>query len=474
MTRSVYKIVVLISFLILVFVQLRLIYNTYVLRDRDYNLSEKKLLNDEYGRSIPADKVYPGGGKIIDVILGNNMESLKEKFLTDRNEFNLFSQVVCDSIFRSLQENSKMDSVFQSIINRNSLDTTLHYLLTFQSIEIHFNDSIGNIFLYDSRKTYPLIDARLQKPYGIFIDGNLSTPSLENRVTHLEVSGSLVYNYRVSFNLYADRPYRFLKVAYQMLPTFSLAAICIIITVGINYYTYINWMKQKKDAEMKADFLNSIKHEFNTPITTILVASKSLDDDEIYDDKKRIRSLAHIVERQARRLQSHINQMIEISMIEKKLNLVETDLNYLIVVLVNDYHMKLQKQEILTFDPYFNEITVEIDPFIFTTMLNNMLDNSFKYNENVFKKTEVFIDDHNEHYALHVKDNGDGISEEVKGKIFDKFFRSNKNSNIPGLGLGLYYVKECLNIHGWTMEVKAVLGIGTEFIVFIPKTTHKI
>ncbi|RZK69530.1 MAG: sensor histidine kinase, partial [Pedobacter sp.] len=72
-----YKSVVLISFLVLLFVQLRLTYNTYVLRDRDYRIKDKNLINDEYGRSIPDDKLYQGGGKIIDSILSRNMPGLK-------------------------------------------------------------------------------------------------------------------------------------------------------------------------------------------------------------------------------------------------------------------------------------------------------------------------------------------------------------------------------------------------------------
>jgi two-component system phosphate regulon sensor histidine kinase PhoR len=232
-------------------------------------------------------------------------------------------------------------------------------------------------------------------------------------------------------------------------------------------------MKQKKEAEIKSDFLNSIKHEFNTPITTILVASKSLDDESVLNDRNRVKALVHIVERQARRLESHINQMLEISVIKKKVNLVETDLNYSVMILINDYRVKLQKTDHITFDPYVAEILVMIDSFVFTTMLNNMLDNSFKYNHSTFKHVEVFIDEQEDDYVLHVVDNGTGIEDAAKEKIFDKFFRSNQDNTIPGLGLGLYYVKECLDIHGWRMDMKTKMGEGSEFMVYIPKHLSK-
>lgn len=467
MKDRIYKSVVLVSFLILLLVQFRLTYNSYVLRDRDYSLKEKTLINDEYGRSISEDKVYKGGGKIIDSILSRNMPKLKQAYLNNRKEFIKLSQSVSNTLLKDLQKQSTMDSVFRSIVKRNGLDSNLQYLLTFQSIEINFDTKIGNITIFDNQ-TNTDFKADQKTPFGVIIDGTLTDPNTQNRVTNLSVSGKLVYDYRVTFNLFVDPPGRTLKVAYQMLPTFSLVALCIVIIVGINYYTYISWMRQKKETDVKSDFLNSIKHEFNTPITTILVASKSLHEDEVLNDRMRVKTLVQIVERQARRLHSHINQMLEISEINNNINLEETDLNYEVLTLVNDYKIKLQAPDSLTFDPHGSEILIMIDPFVFTTMLQNILDNAFKYNNSDVKMTVIFITSKNDGYILHIKDNGKGIEDAMKEKIFDKFFRAGKENTVSGLGLGLYYVKQCLDIHGWQISVKTALGKGTEFLVHIP------
>ncbi|WP_431294560.1 sensor histidine kinase [Pedobacter sp. P26] len=475
MKDRIYKSVVLASFLILLLVQLRLTYNSYVLRDRDYSLKEKTLINDEYGRSIAEDKVYKGGGKIIDSILSRNMPKLKQAYLNNRKEFVKLSQSVSNTLLKDLQKQSTMDSVFRSIVKRNGLDSNLQYLLTFQSIEINFDNKIGNITIFDNQ-TNTDFKADQKTRFGIIIDGTLTDPNTQNRVTNLSVSGKLVYDYRVTFNLFVDPPGRTLKVAYQMLPTFSLVALCIVIIVGINYYTYISWMRQKKETDVKSDFLNSIKHEFNTPITTILVASKSLHEDEVLNDRTRVKTLVQIVERQARRLHSHINQMLEISEINNNINLEETDLNYEVLTLVNDYKIKLQAPDSLTFDPHGSEILIMIDPFVFTTMLQNILDNAFKYNNSDVKMTVIFITSQNDGYILHIKDNGKGIEDAMKEKIFDKFFRAGKENTVSGLGLGLYYVKQCLDIHGWQISVKTALGKGTEFLVHIParKTANRV
>lgn len=467
MKDRIYKAVVLVSFLILLFVQFRLTYNSYVLRDRDYSLKEKTLINDEYGRSISEDKVYNGGGKIIDSILIRNMPALKKAYLSNRHEFIKLSQSISNSLLKKLQKESTMDSVFQSIVKRNGLDSNLQYLLTFQQIDINFDTKIGDLTIFNNH-TPTSVKADQKTPFGIIIDGTLTHPTIQNRITNLSVSGNLVYNYRVTFNLFVDQPGRTLKVAYQMLPTFLLVALCILIIVGINYYTYINWMRQKKETNIKSDFLNSIKHEFNTPITTILLASKSLHENEVLSDRNRVNTLVNIVERQARRLHSHINQMLGVSEMNNHINLEETDLNYIVLTLVNDYKIKIQVPDRLTFDPYDSEILVMLDPFVFTTMLQNVIDNAFKHNQSDVKITMIFISKSKDGYTLHIKDNGKGIEADVKEKIFDKFFRGVKDNTVSGLGLGLYYVKQCLDIHGWKISIKTMPEQGTEFLVHIP------
>jgi len=439
-----------------------------MLRDREYSIKDKTLINDEYGKSISDDKLFPGGGKIIDTILSRNMLKLKASYLEDQNAFKILSKNVSDTLLLKLKASSPMDSIFKSIVKRKGLDSNLRYLLTFESIELNFSQKAGNVFIFNRQSAKKNLLPAIN-PYGVIIDGTLANPNLQNRVTNLSVSGTLVYNYRTTFNLFVDAPGRPLKVAMAMLPTFLLVALCIVIIVGINYYTYINWMRQKKEAEVKSDFLNSIKHEFNTPITTILVASKSLNEEIVVTDRNRVKALAHIVERQAMRLHSHINQMLGISEINNHINLEETDLNYTVLTIVNDFKIKVTEQHSLTFDPHHSEILVMIDPFVFTTMLQNMLDNSFKHNQSVEKKISIFFTEENDAFLLHIKDNGKGITESSRAKLFEKFFREKLSETVPGLGLGLYYVKQCVDLHGWQINVNSQIGIGTEFMVRIPK-----
>ncbi|RZJ99307.1 MAG: hypothetical protein EOO43_26925, partial [Flavobacterium sp.] len=212
MKDRIYKSVVLVSFLILLLVQLKLTYNTYVLRDREYSIKDKTLINDEYGRSISDDKLYPGGGKIIDSILSRNMSRLKAAYYSDKQKFKVLSQQVSDTLLLKLKANSTMDSIFKTIIKRNGLDSNLQYLLTFEYIELAFSKKTANVFIFkrksDNQTLLPAVN-----PFGVIIDGTLASPNLQNRVTNLSVSGTLVYDYRITFNLFVDAPGRPLEVA---------------------------------------------------------------------------------------------------------------------------------------------------------------------------------------------------------------------------------------------------------------------
>ncbi|MBS1564155.1 MAG: ATP-binding protein [Bacteroidetes bacterium] len=103
-------------------------------------------------------------------------------------------------------------------------------------------------------------------------------------------------------------------------------------------------------------------------------------------------------------------------------------------------------------------------------MLQNIMDNGIKYNHSQPKFIRVWTENDEDVVTLHIKDNGIGMSEETKRKIFDKFYRiqSPRKEPIQGLGLGLHYAKQCLEAHNWKVEVKSVPDEGSEFIIFIP------
>jgi two-component system, OmpR family, phosphate regulon sensor histidine kinase PhoR len=98
------------------------------------------------------------------------------------------------------------------------------------------------------------------------------------------------------------------------------------------------------------------------------------------------------------------------------------------------------------------------------------MDNSIKYNSNNTKEIVVAVFGDKDNIKISIQDNGIGMTEETKENIFRKFYRSN-DKDMPeatGLGLGLYYVKQCADAHGWSLQVDSKKEVGTTFIITIP------
>lgn len=110
------------------------------------------------------------------------------------------------------------------------------------------------------------------------------------------------------------------------------------------------------------------------------------------------------------------------------------------------------------------------DPFRIKIIFNNLISNAIKYSD--MSKSEPFINFNVKVDAdsarISVKDNGEGIDEDVKNRIFEMFFRASEKGS--GSGLGLYIVKESIDkLHG-KIEVNSTRFEGTEFIITIPNT----
>jgi two-component system phosphate regulon sensor histidine kinase PhoR len=102
-------------------------------------------------------------------------------------------------------------------------------------------------------------------------------------------------------------------------------------------------------------------------------------------------------------------------------------------------------------------------------MLLNIFDNAIKYNAQEQKTIHICVDQIQAGLSLRISDNGTGMEDEVLQHVFDKFYRGTKpgSAHISGLGLGMYYVQQCIKIHHWKLEVHSVPGSGTELIILI-------
>jgi two-component system, OmpR family, phosphate regulon sensor histidine kinase PhoR len=469
---TLYKIIAITCTVILCLVQLVHIRNIYKLENEVYAFDEKKIIKLGYEESITNDKLYPGAVKIIDSILYKHFEVLENDSARKSPGFKTLCAKICDTLFTKLQQNNNIDSLLKTIKTRHKITTDIVYGLFIEQIAIAREpnqyytifDKSDNGFNF----TVPFI-----KNTGAKIGGTLNLYNPQTLITTLKVSSFTGHTYKMNSALYCDRTDRLQKIIYRTLPQTLLSIFSILAVLTIFFLTFANWVKQKKLSEMKTDFINTITHEFQTPLTTIIIANKTMEQENITLQNQKLASLNNILKRQTERLSVLIKQVTQTSG-EKPINLIlhEHSIIELIEDVVEDYQLNILNTDAVV--EFINEAKNDVallDKLHFTSIILNIINNGIKYNHKNHKQITILLKNEADNtITLVIKDNGEGMSKKVKRKMFYRFYRNPSlvSNNEPGLGLGLYYTKQCLDAHGWKFEVQTKEQVGTEFIIYIP------
>lgn len=263
-------------------------------------------------------------------------------------------------------------------------------------------------------------------------------------------------------------------VILRMIGVFVMAFLLLLFVFGLLYYSIKNLIKQKKITDVKTDFINNITHELKTPLATMGLATKMLRKEEVLENSAMIHSTIGTIERQNKRLQKLIDQVMDNSMgyqeieLKKEPVLIEEFLNSIL----DDFLLSVKEKDVvLTRKIKIVSQNISLDKFYITTAVLNLLENAVKYNEkeHILIDFEAKILDGNQLQII-VNDNGIGISAEEQKNLFEKFYRvDNKDiHNVKGLGLGLYYTNQIIKAHHGVLKVKSKQGKGATFTFEIP------
>ena len=243
--------------------------------------------------------------------------------------------------------------------------------------------------------------------------------------------------------------------------------------------------KEKKEAEnqqlkaeqseaFKQQFFSNISHEFRTPLTLILGPLDRIIDNLKNEEQKQELNL---VKRNARRLQTLINQLLSLSKLESgkmKLKASPENIVKLAKVFLQSFHSLAEYKGIkLEFESDAEDYIVYIDTLKFEKITNNLLSNSFKFTEKGGKikvSLSSFLQEEKKGVIIKFSDTGIGIRKENVQHVFDRFYQVDEkqlNSNL-GSGIGLALTKELVELHHGTIQADSEYGMGTTFSIFLP------
>ena len=226
-------------------------------------------------------------------------------------------------------------------------------------------------------------------------------------------------------------------------------------------------LEQSFEAEQR--FTSDASHELRTPTTVILAecsyAQKNAQTAEDY------RSALDVIQRQAEKMSALVKSLLEITRMDQgtqKVSFEYADLSELVGVVCEEQAL-VPQNGIRIETSVRPDIFCEIDVFLITRVLQNLIDNAFKFGrENGL--VHVSLDREPGGAAITVSDNGIGIAPDQVEHIFKRFYQADESRRSQtGMGLGLSMVEQIVHLHGGTIDVNSTLGVGTTFVVHLPE-----
>ena len=222
---------------------------------------------------------------------------------------------------------------------------------------------------------------------------------------------------------------------------------------------------------MQKELVADVSHELKTPITSIMGYADTLLEGEY--DKETQDKFLNVIASEARRMARLVTDLLTLSRYDSNKNKIKKeafDLGELVKKCQDKLaiEIKKKKHKVNCF------VTADVPPVYadkddIERVVLNILSNSIKYSpDNGEIKIYVgFV--YNDAY-IKIFDNGIGIPEEDLGRIFERFYRVDKarTREMGGTGLGLSIAKEILDKNGGSIDIKSVVGQGTEVVVRIP------
>ena len=216
-------------------------------------------------------------------------------------------------------------------------------------------------------------------------------------------------------------------------------------------------------------FSSDVSHELRTPVSVILTESQySL---EYVDNIEEARDSFSVIQRQAKRMSEMINQIMELSKIEKQTDIPSDRINFSETVekILGDYKNLFAEKNIEMAKKIEENIYIIGDKIMIERLFDNLLNNAMKFTKD---KINVKLYSEEERCVLEIEDNGIGISEQDKELIWKRFYQVNDSRNKKinkGFGLGLFLVSKIIEQHGAAIDVEGNLNEGTRFIAKFKK-----
>lgn len=264
-----------------------------------------------------------------------------------------------------------------------------------------------------------------------------------------------------------------LNLSWPVQKIFKVVAVPVFEKEAVNScLVVIHDMTQIRQLEtMRKDFVANVSHELKTPLTSIKGFVETLLEGAL-EDKEHASQFLKIIHEHTNRLDSLVNDLLDLSYLEAKGTLLKKenfDLTSLTDGVLNGFRSQVEKKKIAIKNDLGSGVMVKADKDKIRQVLINLIDNAIKFNK-PNGSIRIFLERVASGQKIIVEDTGTGIPQKDIPRIFERFYRVDKarSRELGGTGLGLSIVKHIVELHGGSVGVESNEGIGSAFWFIIP------
>ncbi len=233
------------------------------------------------------------------------------------------------------------------------------------------------------------------------------------------------------------------------------------------FISVIDVTEDRKNDEIKAEFISNASHELKTPITSISGFSELLIDSYDSISKEKMENYLNRIHDEALHMKETIDELLYLSNLDNhSLDLSEdVYLDELVMEVYEEYLDKVTKEGLSFTRNVVASKTLGCNNLI-KHLIINLVENAIKYNKEN-GSIDITLEKNEEYTILKVSDTGIGIEEKNIDKIFERFYRvdESRSRKTGGTGIGLPICKKICAAHNTTISVDSKVGVGTVFAV---------
>ncbi len=452
MTKTLQYLFVMV-FLLLIFIQFKLFYNTYNLKQEELHTHILKRIQ--------------------------GIKQRVEKHESERHKI-LFEKYKAENLCGSTYSNKNLDLTFRitptdTFSNLKDLTDIISKKLANQALQ-------SSAFMLEQ---LPLDSAFIQQVANDELRQVSSNINFSIQLSADSNQTTFSHNYQTilfdDYRLY--HPTRLLihisglskMLLYQITLMLVICLATMIMLFIVTRNAYLSIVKFKKLSDDKAEFINHLAHEVKTPLSSIYISSQALSDKRIEKTKETIEHYSDIIFLESEKLHKQLENVLSISAADKNflnMRLEEVNIHELITqvsaLFIKRITLQGGKMEL-----HLNAAKnlFMLDHIHFGNVLYNLFDNAVKYATPEGINIKVETADTDTGLVVRISDSGRGISELEQQKIFSLFYK--RDANIKGFGVGLHYAQKIMQYHKGTIDVKSKIGIGTTFSLFLPDRSYE-